>query len=156
LKKAGYKAPNQQRERGGDENEKLVPQISEDEYSVAINMDLKLFIQRFNEFINMTESFSEIHDYVHKLMTSDFVKDRQSKKQLIQNLLKGFVGLQGDNDEIILTSILNLIIKRNIPNDDYKSTIGTLVQKKRNQKNMRLLLTDLLEWQNVMFEAEVP
>jgi hypothetical protein len=25
LKKAGYKAPNQQRERGGDDQEKLVP-----------------------------------------------------------------------------------------------------------------------------------
>lgn len=60
-----------------------MPNISEDEYSIAINIDLKLFTQRFNEFINMTESFSEIHDYVHKLMISDFVKDKTSKKQLI-------------------------------------------------------------------------
>lgn len=156
LKKAGFKPPNQQRERGGDENEKLVPSISEDELSIAINMDLKLFTQRFNEFINMTECFSEIHDYVHKLMISDFVKDKNSKLQLINNLLKGFTGLQGDNDEIILTSILNLIIKRNIPDDDLKSQVGTLVRKKVNQKNMQLMLNDLLEWQNVMFEAEVP
>lgn len=69
----------------------------------------------------MTECFSEIHDYVHKLMISDFMKDRNSKLQLIKNLLKGFTGLQGDNDEIIMTSILNLIVKRNIPDDDLSS-----------------------------------
>lgn len=56
-------------------------------------MDLKLYIHKFNEYINMTESYSEIHDYVHFLMTSDFVVDRQSKLRLIKNLIHGFTGL---------------------------------------------------------------
>jgi len=43
LKKAGYKAPNQQRERGGEENELLVSNLNEKDFSIAINMDLKLF-----------------------------------------------------------------------------------------------------------------
>jgi len=44
LKKAGYKPPNQQRERAKDEFEHLLPTITEKDLSIAINMDLKLFI----------------------------------------------------------------------------------------------------------------
>jgi hypothetical protein len=154
LKKAGYKAPNQQRVKGGEEHEKLEPTIAEDEFSVAINMDLKLFVQRFYEHVHITKNFAEIHDYVHKLMTSEFVKDRRAKVQLINNLLKGFTGLSGDNDEIVLTSILNLILKRFIPDED--SSPKHLVERKIKQRKLTLQLQDLLEWQNVMFECKVP
>lgn len=44
LKKAGYKAPNAQRERGNQEHELLQPTITEKDLSIAINMDMKLFI----------------------------------------------------------------------------------------------------------------
>jgi hypothetical protein len=43
LKKQNYKAPNQARERGGKEDEPFMPNISERDLSIAINMDLKLF-----------------------------------------------------------------------------------------------------------------
>ena len=43
LKKQNYKAPNQARERGGREDEPFLPNISERDLSIAINMDLKLF-----------------------------------------------------------------------------------------------------------------
>jgi len=79
LKKAGYKPPNQQRERGGVENEVLMPKISDRDMSIAINMDLKLFVQRFFEFVHMTASVAEIHDFVSKMMQSDFIKDREAK-----------------------------------------------------------------------------
>ena len=83
LKKAGYKAPNQQRERGGEEKEILLPSIKEEDYSIAINMDLKLFTQRFFEFVHITKNFAELHDYVHFIMASDFIQDRAGKLQLI-------------------------------------------------------------------------
>jgi hypothetical protein len=43
-------------------------------------MDLKLFTQRFYEFVNMTESFSEVHDYVHKLCTTSAVSSNREAK----------------------------------------------------------------------------
>ena len=64
LKKAGYKAPNQIRVKGNQDNEELMPSITEKDLSVAINMDLKLFTQRFFEFIHMTKNVEEIHDFV--------------------------------------------------------------------------------------------
>ena len=154
LKKAGYKAPNQQRERGGDEKELLVSNLKEKDFSIAINMDLKLFTQRFFEFIHITKNFSEIHDFVQKLMESEYVGTYESKVQLIKNLLKGFVGLKGDQDEIVLTSILNLIIQRLLP-EDVKTT-GSLVEIKKSKKQFERLKLELREWQNVMFAAEVP
>lgn len=44
LKKAGYKPPSRQRERAEDKFEHLMPSITEKDLSIAINMDLKLFI----------------------------------------------------------------------------------------------------------------
>lgn len=120
-------------------------------------MDLKLFTQRFYEFVNMTESFSEVHDYVHKLCTTPAVSSsREAKVQLVRNLMSGFAGLAGDSDEIILTSILNLLIKRNIPDEDSGSQAGSLIERKRSAKALARMLTDLREWQDVMFEAGVP
>ena len=71
LKKQGYKAPNQQRERGGEAFEELLPNITEKTLSIAINIDLKLFTQRFFEFAHMTKNVSEVHDFVNKLMKSE-------------------------------------------------------------------------------------
>jgi hypothetical protein len=42
-------------------------------------MDLKLFTQRFFEFVHMTKNVSEIHDFVHQLMGSELVKDKTAK-----------------------------------------------------------------------------
>lgn len=83
LKKAGYKAPNQQRDRGGAENELLesvaVAQIDDHELSFAINMDLKLFTLRFFEFIHVTRTYSEIHDFVHKLLKDSYISSIDEK-----------------------------------------------------------------------------
>lgn len=105
LKRAGYKAPTQQKERTGLEEAKepLVPQIDPDIYSIAINMDFKLFTQRFYEYIHITKHFSEMHDFVQKLMESEFISGKEGKIQLIKNLVSGFVGLTGFDDEIVLT-----------------------------------------------------
>lgn len=73
-------------------------------------MDMKLFTQRFFEFVHLTKTFSEIHDFVHKLLKDSYIKDKTAKAQLIENLLSGFVGLQGDDDELVLIQILNLIL----------------------------------------------
>lgn len=70
--------------------------------------------------------------------------------------MTGFAGLAGDSDEIILTSILNLLIKRNIPDEDYRNQTGSLIERKRSAKALARMLKDLQEWQDVMFEAEVP
>ena len=56
LKKAGYKPPNQARERSQVEDEVILPTIKEEDLSVAINMDFKLFVQRFFEFVHLTEN----------------------------------------------------------------------------------------------------
>ena len=106
LKKAGYKAPNQQRDRGGGENEILtsvgVAAIDDHEISFAINMDLKLFILRFFEFIHITKTYSEIHNFVHKLIKDYYIKTVEEKTQLVENLMKGFLGLPGDEDELVV------------------------------------------------------
>jgi hypothetical protein len=67
-----------------------LPTITEKDLSVAINMDLKLFIQRFFEYVHMTKSVEEIHDFVNKLMQSDFISDRRAKVQLVKNLVMCF------------------------------------------------------------------
>ena len=105
LKRAGYKAPTQQKERtNADElKQDLVPQIDPDVYSIAINMDFKPFTQRFYEYIHITKHFSEMHDFVQKLMESEFISSKEGKIQLIKNLVSGFVGLTGFDDEIVLT-----------------------------------------------------
>ena len=81
-------------------------------------MDFKLFTQRFYEYIHVTKHFSEMHDFVQKLMESEFIATHDGKVQLIKNLLMGFVGLSGFDDEIVLTQVLNLIIQRLIPEDE--------------------------------------
>lgn len=155
LKKAGYKAPTVQK---GDKfaDDGLQLNISPQDYSLAINMDLKLFTQRFFEFIHMTKNFFEIHEFVNKLMQSEMIKSRQAKVQLVKNLLVGFLGLKGDDDELVLTSILNLIIQRLIPDEEDFSTSQTLVQQKTEKKKNDLKQNELREWQDVMFEAGVP
>ena len=52
---------------------------------------------------------------------SEFVKDRANRVVLIKSLLKTFKGLEGIDDEIILFGILNIILKRFIPEDDDKT-----------------------------------
>jgi len=59
-----------------EEFETLQPNIKEQDFSIAINMDLKLFTQRFFEFVHMTKNFSEIHDFVQKLMCSDYIQNK--------------------------------------------------------------------------------
>jgi len=51
-------------------------------------------------------------------MGQDYTKDRESKVKLIKNLVEGFTGLKGDDDELILISILSLIIQRLIPEEE--------------------------------------
>lgn len=43
-------------------------------------MDLKLFNQRFFEFVHLTENVQEIHDFVAKLMSSNFIQDMKAQE----------------------------------------------------------------------------
>ena len=118
LKKQGYKAPNQQRERG-DAQEMLLPNITENDLSIAINIDLKLFTQRFFEFVHMTKNFSEIHYFVNKFMHSEEINSsKESQVQLIRNLCGCIIGLDGIDDELILISILTIMLQRIMPEKD--------------------------------------
>jgi hypothetical protein len=56
--------------------------------------------------------------FVHDLMGQEYTKDRENKISLVRNLVDGFTGLSGDNDELILISILSLIIQRLIPDEE--------------------------------------
>lgn len=56
--------------------------------------------------------------FVHDLMGQEYTKDRENKIKLIRSLIDGFTGLSGDNDELILISILSLIIQRLIPDQE--------------------------------------
>jgi len=44
------------------------------------------------------------------LMKQESITHFDAKVKLIRNLLDGFLGLDGDDDDLILISILNLII----------------------------------------------
>jgi len=96
----------------------LVQRISDKDLSIAINMDLKLFVQRFFEFVHLTSNVAEMHDFVNKLMNSEFIADRDAKIQLISNLMNCFTGLEGVEDELILISVLDIILQRLIPDDE--------------------------------------
>jgi hypothetical protein len=79
--------------------------------SIAINIDLKLFTQRFFEFAHMTKNVSEIHDFVGKLMANeDINSSHESEVQLIKNLCICFQGLEGIDDELILISLLTIML----------------------------------------------
>jgi hypothetical protein len=69
-------------------------------------------------------------------------------------MLDGLVGLSGDDDEIILTQALSLILQRLIPEEE--STTGSLVEIKTRFKHTKRLSAELRQWQDVMFEAGVP
>ena len=121
-------------------------------------MDFKLFISRFFEYSHMTHSVQEIHDFVNQLIESEFVKDRFSRVRLIRSLLQTFKGLEGIDDEIILFGILNIILKRFIPEDDDKTVeqfeSGAAFKEWKLQNDF--MKEELRNWQSVMFEAEVP
>jgi len=50
-------------------------------------------------------------------MKSEFISDRQAKVQLVKNLVACFQGLEGIDDELVLISILDLILKRLVPSE---------------------------------------
>lgn len=65
IKKTGIELP--------DRNEignKLVLDIPEKVLALRINMDLRLFVHRFFEFVHSTNNVFEIHQFVHKVMSS--------------------------------------------------------------------------------------
>jgi len=51
-------------------------------------------------------------------MSQEHLKDRDNKVKFVRSLCDGFTGLSGDNDELILISILSLIIQRLIPDEE--------------------------------------
>jgi hypothetical protein len=85
---------------------------------MAINVDLKLFTQKFFEFVHQTQNVSEIHDFANKLMISEFIDSFESKVQLVKNLCTCFKELDGIDDELTLISILSIILKRTMPEED--------------------------------------
>lgn len=159
LFKAGFNIESFNQEMIDEtKNQKNSEIIQDQDLSSAINIDLKLFAQRFFEYVRGTKNFSEIHTFVHDLMGQDYTKDRENKVKLIKNLVEGFTGLKGDDDELILISILSLIIQRLIPEeeDSLQASNQTLLQMKKQKKHNDRLKEQLKEWQDVMFEAEVP
>lgn len=76
-----------------------------------------MFVQRFFEFVHATQNVAEIHDFVHKLMKSNFIQDKAAKLQLVKNLMQCFHGLEGVEDELSLISILTIILQRLMPEE---------------------------------------
>lgn len=54
LRKAGYKAPNQIKERGIEEKEVIKQNISDKDLQNTVNGDFMLFLKRFIEFNQQT------------------------------------------------------------------------------------------------------
>jgi hypothetical protein len=119
-------------------------------------MDLKLFSQRFFEYVNQQQNPPEIHEYVSMLMKQDTLGTFENKVKLIKNLCNGLVGLEGDYDELVLISILNIIIMRLLPESEDNLESTTLVDTLRLEKENERLGHSLIEWQNVMYESGVP
>jgi len=70
-------------------------------------------------------------------MNSEYISNKQAKIQLVINLCKGFAGLEGADDEVVLTSILSLIVQRMIPGDNNGEF--SLIELKKRQKNVARL-----------------
>ena len=87
-------------------------------------------------------------------MKSEFIGDRQAKVQLVQNLVGCFQGLEGIDDELVLISILDLILKRLVPQEAGAGESAKRIKDK--QRKNEQLYKELKEWQDVMFEAKVP
>ena len=51
-------------------------------------------------------------------MNSEFIDGHDSKVQLVRNLCICFKELEGIDDELTLISILSIILKRTMPEDD--------------------------------------
>ena len=62
-----------------DPNIELTQKMTDKDMSMAINIDLRLFTQRYFEFVHQTQNVSEIHDFVNKLMNSDFIDGYDAK-----------------------------------------------------------------------------
>lgn len=100
------------------------------------------------------KNFAEVHDYVNMLMKQESLLTFGAKVDLIRNLLHGFLGLEGDDDELVLISILKLVISRLLPEGEPAHV--TLAERRVHEKQSANLQSELKEWQNVMFEAGVP
>jgi FtsZ-binding cell division protein ZapB len=105
----------------------------------------------------MTKNVSEIHDFVHQLMSSDLINDKMAKVQLVRNLANCFDGLEGSDEELILISILQIILSRLQPQDEDEIERTDSERKKTILRKRNLhVKAQLKEWQEVMFEAAIP
>lgn len=159
LKKAGYKPPSQQRERSTTVEEAIVPTISEQDLSVAVNMDLRLFIQRFLEFVHLTENVQEIHDFVAKLMSSNFIVDLEAQRQFVDNMMKAVAGVRGIEDDLIFLRVFEVILCRLVPEDEDElvaKAAGNQYSLAKMKKQNDGVLMELRQWQDVMFESGLP
>jgi endonuclease III-like uncharacterized protein len=75
-------------------------------------LDFKFFVQRFYEFIQSTKDASELQNFVEKLVTSEFIKEKEAKLQLVKNLTRCFISLDSMEDEIMLINILSGILQK--------------------------------------------
>jgi hypothetical protein len=159
LKKAGYKPPSQQRERSTKVEEAIVPTISEQDLSVAVNMDLRLFIQRFLEFVHLTENVQEIHDFVAKLMSSNFIVDLEAQRQFVDNMMRAVAGVRGIEDDLIFLRVFEVILCRLVPEDEDElvaKAAGNQYSLAKMKKQNDGVLMELRQWQDVMFESGLP
>lgn len=81
-------------------------------------MDLRLYIQRFFEFVHLTENVQEIHDFVAKLMSSNFIVDILAQKQFVDNMMRSVAGVHGIENDLIFLRVFEVILSRLIPEDD--------------------------------------
>jgi len=81
-------------------------------------MDLKLFVQRFIEFVHLTENTQELHDFVAKLMSSNFIINKEAQIQFVKNMMGSVTGAKGIEDDLTFLSIFEIILSRLIPEDD--------------------------------------
>jgi hypothetical protein len=75
-------------------------------------LDFKFFVQRFYEFIQSTKDASELQNFVEKLVTSEFIKEKEAKLQLLKNFTRCFISLDSMEDEIMLINIFSGILQK--------------------------------------------
>ena len=80
------------------------------------------------------------------LMNQDTLGSFEAKVRLIKNLCNGLVGLEGDYDELVLISILNIIIMRLLPESASDIQSPTLVDNLKIEQENEKLGHSLLEW----------
>ena len=66
----------------------------------------------------MTENVQELHDFVAKLMSSNFIVDLEAQRQFVDNMMKAVAGVRGIEDDLVFLRVFEVILCRLAPEDE--------------------------------------